>query len=150
MRKDGDNAGINPFAFKMSAVEGFRYRVEDILSTLSKNRLKDAQSLDLKQEIVRSQALKAHFEDNPKDLQVLLHDVNKFSREKNSELRDIPDYLMPTPHASAQIKKALGRASAPGKPQLSKSKRKKKDQQKRNHDPLTSLATKAKFRKKGF
>ncbi len=78
---------------------------QDVLTTLSKNRLKEAQSLELKQEIVRSQALKEHFEDNPKDLQVLLHDVNKYERIKQPELKNIPDYLMPTAHDSAQIKK---------------------------------------------
>lgn len=139
-----DGTIIKPFAFKMGAVEAFRYRVEDVLSTLSKTRLKDAQSLELKQEIVRSQALKSHWEEHPKDLQVLLHDVNQTHRLKNPELKHIPDYLMPTAHDSAQIKKALGRAASSStmkKKNVALKKKRKGKSSFRADDPLQTLST---------
>lgn len=124
----------------MNAVEGFRYRVEDVLGGVTSTMIKEARALEVKQEILRSQALKQHFQDHPKDLEVLQHDVNKSKRVKHPELKKIPDYLMPTAQDSVNIRKALvGKGGAQQK--SSERVRGKRGRKKRGRkDPLLSLS----------
>ncbi len=65
---------VKPYEFKMAVVDGFRYRVEDVLRTVTRLAVRDARAAELKKEILNSEKLKAHFEDNPRDLQLLRHE----------------------------------------------------------------------------
>ena len=55
----------------MDAIEGFRYRVEDVSRSVTKAAIREARVKELKAEVMNSAKLKAHFEDNPQDLSVL-------------------------------------------------------------------------------
>jgi len=59
---------VNPYKFKMSVVESFRYRVEDMLKSVTSLSIKSAKLQELKSEILNSKKLKMHFEENPQDL----------------------------------------------------------------------------------
>lgn len=64
----------SPLDFDLREIEGFRYRVEDVSRAVTKGAIKDARAAELKAEILNSDRLQAHFEDNPNDLQILRHD----------------------------------------------------------------------------
>jgi ATP-dependent RNA helicase DDX56/DBP9 len=137
-KKDGTK--IAPFGFKMQAVEGLSYRVEDVLSSITKNQVKEARAGQVKAEILRSSALKNHFEDHPRDLEALSASQNGTKRRKLPELKKIPDYLRPTAQDSVQIKRALGgNAGALGKDQKKKKSGWNKKKKKKANDPLKSF-----------
>jgi hypothetical protein len=49
---------IIPYEFKMSVVEGFRYRVENILRSVTRQDIKEARLEDIRIEILNSDRLK--------------------------------------------------------------------------------------------
>jgi hypothetical protein len=71
----GEVAQPCPLAFNMNEIEGFRYRVEDVRRAVTRAAVQDARVKEIKHEMLNSQRLKSHFEDNPKDLSLLKHDV---------------------------------------------------------------------------
>ncbi|KAK5669934.1 hypothetical protein BDV3_004046 [Batrachochytrium dendrobatidis] len=86
---------ILPFAFDMTQVEGFRYRVDDVLGLITKNAIKEARLKEIKAEILNSEKLKTHFENNPQDFQALRHDRTTHSVRAENHLRHVPNYLLP-------------------------------------------------------
>ncbi|KAJ3030016.1 UNVERIFIED_CONTAM: ATP-dependent DNA/RNA helicase [Siphonaria sp. JEL0065] len=86
---------INPFVLDMNQVNGFKYRVTDALRSVTKPLIKEARLKELKQEILNSEKLKTHFEDNPKDLAALKHDKAIHPARVQQHLKHVPDYLMP-------------------------------------------------------
>lgn len=100
---------ISPFPLlTKNAVESLRYRVQDIAQSITKVAVKEARANELRNEILNSERLKAHFEDNPKDLELLKHDKVLSKKQPSSHLRAVPDYLVdPTTEiASKAIKLA--------------------------------------------
>eukprot|EP01124_Arcella_intermedia_P034902 TRINITY_DN874_c0_g2_i1.p1 TRINITY_DN874_c0_g2~~TRINITY_DN874_c0_g2_i1.p1 ORF type:complete len:654 (+),score=143.49 TRINITY_DN874_c0_g2_i1:38-1999(+) len=87
---------LTPYAFKMSTVEGFRYRVEDVLGTITKKSIKTARSLDIKNELVNSAKLKSYFEENPSDLNALQHIKILEGSKVRPHLTHLPFYLVPS------------------------------------------------------
>ncbi|KAJ3179684.1 ATP-dependent DNA/RNA helicase, partial [Irineochytrium annulatum] len=86
---------VEEFVFDMGEVEGFRYRVEDALRAVTKTAVREARLKEIRQEILNSEKLKAHFEDNPRDLQALRHDRPLHPSRIQSHMKHVPDYLMP-------------------------------------------------------
>lgn len=76
-------------------LSNFRYRVEDILRGVTKAAVKEARVNELKIEMLNSDKLKAHFEDNPKELRLLKHDKVLRPKSVMKHLKGIPQYLMP-------------------------------------------------------
>lgn len=64
----------SPLDFDLREIEGFRYRVEDVSRCVTKAAVKEARAAELRAEILNSDRLQSHFEDNPSDLQLLRHD----------------------------------------------------------------------------
>lgn len=58
--------------------------------------MRNARRREIEAEILNSERLKGHFEENPRDLQVLRHDkvLSKLS-QPNASLKHIPEYLLP-------------------------------------------------------
>lgn len=111
--------------------------MEDVLNQITRDQIKEARANELKTEILRSAALKKHFEEHPRDLEVLTS-TTRAKRAKMSELKHVPDYLRPTARDSAEIKQAMNTAVVGGgakkkKRNYSNSKKKKKN------DPLKSM-----------
>ncbi|KAJ2849465.1 ATP-dependent DNA/RNA helicase, partial [Coemansia erecta] len=107
-RKTGSE--IQPYKFDMKQVEGFRYRSDDALRLISRNAIREARIKEIKQEILNSEKLKAHFEDKPKDLHFLRHDKALRPEQIMPHMKHIPEYLIPK---IAGIAQADGIATTP-------------------------------------
>ncbi len=59
-----------PLAFDLRELEGFRYRVEDVKRAVTRVAVREARLAEIKQELLNSEALKGHFEQNPHEFQV--------------------------------------------------------------------------------
>ncbi|KAI0675927.1 DEAD-domain-containing protein [Trametes maxima] len=86
---------IKEYKFDMKQVEAFRYRMEDALRAVTRSAIKEARIKELKTEILNSDKLKAHFEDNPLDLEYLRHDKPLHPTRVQSHMKHIPKYLLP-------------------------------------------------------
>ena len=95
-----------PFEIDQNAIEGFRYRVEDGIRAVTRVAVREARIKELKTEIITSEKLKAHFEDNPKDLQALRHDKALHTARVQAHMKHVPDYLLPDSVDGEKIKKS--------------------------------------------
>jgi ATP-dependent RNA helicase DDX56/DBP9 len=64
----------SPLDFDLREIEGFRYRVEDVSRAVTKAAVRETRAAELRAEILNSDRLQSHFEENPSDLQLLRHD----------------------------------------------------------------------------
>ncbi|KAG0659790.1 ATP-dependent DNA/RNA helicase [Rhodotorula mucilaginosa] len=86
---------IKEYKFDFKQVEGFRYRMEDGLRSVTKAAVREARIKEIKNEVLNSEKLKAHFEDNPRDLAFLRHDKPLHPSRVQPHLKHVPHYLMP-------------------------------------------------------
>ncbi|KAH0582765.1 hypothetical protein H2248_010678 [Termitomyces sp. 'cryptogamus'] len=86
---------IKEYNFDMKQVEAFRYRMEDALRSVTRSAIKEARIKELKVEILNSDKLKAHFEDNPLDLEYLRHDKPLHPTRIQPHMKHVPKYLLP-------------------------------------------------------
>ncbi|KAI0076592.1 DEAD-domain-containing protein [Panus rudis PR-1116 ss-1] len=86
---------IKEYQFDMKQVEAFRYRMEDALRAVTRSAIKEARIKELKTEILNSEKLKAHFEDNPNDLEYLRHDKPLHPTRVQPHMKHVPKYLLP-------------------------------------------------------
>ncbi|KAF5094709.1 hypothetical protein D0Z03_002010 [Geotrichum reessii] len=102
-----DDAGviIQPYVFDMKQVEVFRYRMEDAFRAITKVAIREARIKEIRQELLASEKLKRHFEENPDDLISLRHDRELHSARVQTHLKRVPEYLMPQAANAAQAKK---------------------------------------------
>ncbi|CAO3670026.1 unnamed protein product [Rhizopus microsporus] len=138
-QQEAKNAELKPYSFEKKNVSGFKYRVEDALKAVNKVAIKEARIKEIKQEILNSEKLKAHFEDKPKDLEFLRHDHTLQPAKIQQHLKHIPSYLMP------RITVPTAMANAGENVPFHNEKRKRKGHFKPNHnnkkrkDPLKSI-----------
>ena len=87
----------SPLQFDLQEIEGFRYRVEDVSRAVTKIAVRETRAAELKAEILNSERLQSHFEENPADLQLLRHDRTATHVSRVQEhLKHVPKYLLPT------------------------------------------------------
>lgn len=86
---------VKPYNFDMKQVDAFRYRMNDALRAVSQLAVRQARTRELKQELLKSEKLKAHFEENPGDLRHLRHDGELRATRVQPHLKHVPEYLMP-------------------------------------------------------
>lgn len=86
---------LKPYNFEMKQVDAFRYRMTDALRAVTRLSVQEARTRELKQELMKSEKLKRHFEDNPEDLKHLRHDGELRAARIQPHLKHIPEYLMP-------------------------------------------------------
>ncbi|KAI2626461.1 DEAD-domain-containing protein [Hypoxylon sp. NC1633] len=86
---------VKPYSFDMKAVEAFRYRMNDALRAVTKVAVREARLRELKQELLKSESLKRHFEENPLEVRHLRHDVELRTARSQPHLKHVPDYLLP-------------------------------------------------------
>lgn len=87
---------VKPYEFDMKQVDAFRYRVNDALRAVTQIAIREARVQELRQEVLKSEKLKRHFEENPADLQYLRHDGELRPARVQPHLKHVPDYLMPS------------------------------------------------------
>ena len=86
---------IKPYQFDMTQVEAFRYRMDDALRAVTRLAIREARTREIRQELLKSEKLRRHFEENPTDLHQLRHDGESRVTRVQSHLKHIPDYLLP-------------------------------------------------------
>jgi len=89
------NQQVKPYDFDMKRLDGFRYRMNDALRSVTRIAIREARGKELRQELLKSEKLKRHFEENPEDLQHLRHDQESHAVRLQPHLRHVPEYLMP-------------------------------------------------------
>ena len=87
---------VKPYHFDMKQVDAFRYRMNDALKAVTRIAIREARTRELRQELLKSEKLKRHFEENPEDLRHLRHDGELRAARIQPHLRHVPDYLMPS------------------------------------------------------
>ena len=87
---------LMPYHFDMKQVEAFRYRMNDALRAVTRLAIREARTRELRQELLQSEKLKRHFEENPDDLHHLRHDGESRAARIQPHLKHVPDYLMPS------------------------------------------------------
>ncbi|GMF76874.1 unnamed protein product [Aspergillus oryzae] len=86
---------VKPYHFEMKQVEAFRYRMTDALRAVTRLAVQEARAREIRQELIKSEKLKRHFEENPEELRQLRHDDELRSARVQPHLKHIPEYLMP-------------------------------------------------------
>lgn len=86
---------VKPYHFEMKQVDAFRYRMSDALRAVTRLAVQEARAREIRQELVKSDKLKRHFEENPDDLRHLRHDGELRAARVQPHLKHVPDYLMP-------------------------------------------------------
>ncbi|KIV82147.1 hypothetical protein PV11_04275 [Exophiala sideris] len=153
-RQEKKGNEVKPYHFDMTQVDAFRYRMNDALRAVTRPAVHEARAREIKQELIKSEKLRKHFEENPDDLRHLRHDGEHGAVVRHqSHLKHVPEYLMP-----AQGRKGIS-ADDIGFVGLRKpgSDDKRKDRKKRNSarkgrgpakrgkvDPLKSFSAKKK------
>ncbi|CCF55932.1 hypothetical protein KAFR_0A04960 [Kazachstania africana CBS 2517] len=84
-----------PYSFDPKQIEGFRYRMEDGFRAVTQVAVREARIKELKEELLASEKLKRHFEENPKELQSLRHDKELHPMRIQQHLKRVPEYLLP-------------------------------------------------------
>lgn len=86
---------VKPYNFDMAQVEAFRYRMSDALRTVTRVAVQEARVKEIRQELLKSEKLKKHFEENPDELKQLRHDGELHTARLQAHLKHVPDYLLP-------------------------------------------------------
>ncbi|CAN6484687.1 unnamed protein product [Victoria cruziana] len=138
---------IAPFPLlSKGAVDNLRYRAQDIAKGITRANVRESRAQDLRNEILNSEKLKAHFEHNPRDLDLLKHDKVLSKKAPPSHLKAVPDYLLdPVTEEARKIVK-LSRAAMP-KTGSSRRHHGSKGRSRKSKDPLKTFS--AENRKRG-
>ncbi|APA14500.1 hypothetical protein SS1G_06425 [Sclerotinia sclerotiorum 1980 UF-70] len=86
---------VKPYNFDMKQVDAFRYRMGDALRAVTSIAVQEAKAREIRQELMKSEKLKRHFEENPSDLYHLRHDGELRPARVQAHLKHVPDYLLP-------------------------------------------------------
>ena len=86
---------IKDYVFDMAQVDSFRYRMNDALKAVTRVAVREARTRELRNELINSEKLKRHFEENPEDLYHLRHDSELKAVRIQPHLKHVPDYLLP-------------------------------------------------------
>jgi ATP-dependent RNA helicase DDX56/DBP9 len=85
-----------PLDFDLREIEGFRYRVEDVSRAVTRVAIRETRAAELRAEILNSERLRNHFDENPADLQLLRHDrIATHVAKVQEHLKHVPKYLLP-------------------------------------------------------
>ena len=76
-----------------SSVEALRYRAEDAARTVGRTTVREARVREIQAELLNSERLAAHFEENPEDLSLLKHDISLSKQRAVPYLSHLPSYL---------------------------------------------------------
>ncbi|MCJ1283440.1 ATP-dependent DNA/RNA helicase [Xylographa opegraphella] len=99
---------VKPYHFDMQQVAAFRYRMSDALRAVTRVAIREARTRELRQELLKSEKLKRHFEENPDDLHHLRHDGELRAARVQPHLKHVPDYLMPSNGAKGIAGREIG------------------------------------------
>lgn len=92
---DAGRKEMTQYHFDTKQLEAFRYRMTDALRAVTKSAVHQARTQELRKEILTSEKLKRHFEDNPGELEGLRHDEDMHVVRRQAHLKYVPEYLLP-------------------------------------------------------
>lgn len=121
------------FVVDKSRTEGWKYRVEDALRSVTTERVQEARRQEIKRETIASEKLKSHFDSKPQDLHLLRHDKPLHQGRGMAHLKHVPVYLLPEGARPPREKKVWAPFRKPGKDGQ------KKGGKKRERDPMKSF-----------
>ena len=99
---------VKPYNFDMSQVDAFRYRMNDALRNVTRHAVREFRAREIKMELLKSEKMKKHFEENPEDLRHLRHDQSSQIVRSQPHLHHVPDYLMPAKGRKGLTKDEIG------------------------------------------
>ena len=95
---------LKEWTMDWTKLESFRYRFQDALRSVTRIAVRETRTRELRQELLNSEKLKRHFEENPQDLKHLRHDHESHSVRSLPHLKHVPEYLLPEGGKSAVAK----------------------------------------------
>ncbi|KAJ5759160.1 ATP-dependent RNA helicase dbp9 [Penicillium odoratum] len=99
---------VRPYHFEMQQVDAFRYRMTDALRAVTRLAVQEARAREIRQELIKSEKLKRHFEENPEELRQLRHDGELRAARVQAHLKHVPEYLMPAKGRKGISKESVG------------------------------------------
>ena len=143
---------VKPYHFNMKQVDAFRYRVNDALRAVTALAIRQARTQELRRELLKSEKLKRHFEENPDDLNRLRHDGEIRAVRIQQHLKHVPEYLLPESGTKGMIASDSGPLLFKNltRHEHRKGKRLRTTRNtkvQRRRDPLRSFSTTGKLRK---
>lgn len=99
---------VKPYHFEMAQVDAFRYRMTDALRAVTRLAVQEARAREIRQELIKSEKLKRHFEENPDELRQLRHDGELRAARVQPHLKHVPEYLMPAKGRKGISKEDVG------------------------------------------
>ncbi|CAI4211530.1 unnamed protein product [Parascedosporium putredinis] len=136
---------VKPYNFDMEQVEAFRYRMNDALRSVTRVSIREARTRELREELLKSEKLKRHFEENPNELHHLRHDGELRAARTQAHLKHVPDYLLPAEGAKGLTAQEIG--FVPFTKYDKKKRTKKFKVGKKRSDPLRSFKARSKAKK---
>jgi ATP-dependent RNA helicase DDX56/DBP9 len=85
---------LRPLNVRYKDVAAFKYRVDDIIRGVNANAVKKARLKEIHLAMLRSEKLKAHFEDNPREKELLKSGTILRPRKVLPHLKAVPKYLV--------------------------------------------------------
>ncbi|PPJ54380.1 hypothetical protein CBER1_07755 [Cercospora berteroae] len=86
---------VKEWGLDWTKLDGFRYRLADALRAVTRIAVREARTKELRNELIKSEKLKRHFEENPDDLRHLRHDTETHAVRAQPHLKHVPEYLLP-------------------------------------------------------
>lgn len=128
-----EQAQPSPLDFNLQEIEGFRYRVEDVSRAVTRTAVRETRAAELRAEILNSDRLQGHFEENPADLQLLRHDrLATHVCKVQEHLKHVPKYLLPRGMSVADLNRKRKRKK-------NNKKGNRNGQRRSDNDPLQSF-----------
>lgn len=134
---------VKPYNFDMEQVDAFRYRMNDALRAVTKVAVREARTRELREELLKSEKLKRHFEENPEEMHHLRHDGELRAARTQAHLKHVPDYLLPS-EGSKGLAKDVGFVPFNTRDKKGGRKQRKFKVGKRKADPLRSFKARSK------
>ena len=92
--ENGSSLVFKPFGkLAIEDVEALRYRAEDVSRTVGRASVRDARAREIRTELLNSDRLAAHFDENPDELILLKHDFRLAKQRALPHLNHLPNYL---------------------------------------------------------
>src|SRR5690606_3758345 len=105
-----------------------------------------ARTRELREELMKSEKLKRHFEENPAELHHLRHDGQLRPARTQAHLKHVPEYLLPADEKKGLTEQDVGFVPF-NRPDKKQRKPKKFKVGKRRADPLRSFKARSKSKK---
>eukprot|EP00475_Leptophrys_vorax_P034473 TRINITY_DN5566_c0_g1_i1.p1 TRINITY_DN5566_c0_g1~~TRINITY_DN5566_c0_g1_i1.p1 ORF type:complete len:656 (-),score=232.35 TRINITY_DN5566_c0_g1_i1:26-1993(-) len=137
-KTEDENNVLKPFQIRYKDVSSFKYRVEDIMRGINAQAVKSARLKEIHLAMLRSEKLKAHFEDNPREKELLQVGTVLRPRQVQAHLQAIPRYLVPKSLESLALP-ASGSRRNKFAPPVRSNQRKKFKQRNAKFNPLKTF-----------